>query len=353
MGRATEDLADLWRWFLDNQFRGYSPLYTRVAEAVAGDDGVLATLLEAPADAHLPPAPLGAVRYLLLDGLDHPLAAVYDGTSDADPGPLFLDVCRVEADAVLDLLQTRRVQTNDCGRCAVLAPALTWVAGRAPGPYTLLDVGTSAGLNLLGDRYRLDYGPHGATGPADSPVTVACEVDAGTPPIAASLPPLADRLGLDRSPLDLRDPTDARWLSACVWPDTGRSDRVEASIRLAQQDLPRLVTGEANATLPHLLAGWTGPGTTIVTTSSAFGYFPPDQRGRFVDLLTEASSARTIAWISSESGGVVESLTSAGPRPPEGVDALGVVLFEDGAASAHLLGHAHPHGNRLTWLAPA
>ena len=39
-----------------------------------------------------------------LGGLDHPLAAVYDGVSDADPGPLFLALCREQWPAVLDLM---------------------------------------------------------------------------------------------------------------------------------------------------------------------------------------------------------------------------------------------------------
>ena len=73
VGDATDDLASLWRWFGEHQFRGYSRIYERIAEAVAGDREVLELFREAPPAAHLPPAPLGAVRYLLLDGLEHPI----------------------------------------------------------------------------------------------------------------------------------------------------------------------------------------------------------------------------------------------------------------------------------------
>ena len=44
--------------------------------------------------------------------------------------------------------------------------------------------GASAGLNLFCDRYRLDYGTAGATGPADAPVRIECAVLGGAPPIA-------------------------------------------------------------------------------------------------------------------------------------------------------------------------
>jgi hypothetical protein len=352
MGDTTDDRAQLWRWFGEHQFRGYSPLYERIADAVAADRGVVELLSEAPPAAHLPLAPLGAVRYLLLDGLEHPLGEVYAGRSDADPGPLFLDLCRAERDDVLALLQTRRVQTNDCGRSATIGPALTWVAQQLPGPYCLVDVGASAGINLLCDRFWLDYGAHGSTGPADSTVRIRCEVTGGDPPVADRLPALAGRVGIDLSPIDLSDPADARWLLACVWPDTGRAERVEASIQLAQQDVPTVVAGRANSTLPGVLAQLPDGATAVVTTTWAMGYFPEEERTEFVELLSAASAARPIAWVSAEGAGTVKALEAVGASPPENVDVLGALLFDGGASTAHVLAHVHPHGNWIDWLGP-
>ncbi len=351
MGDATEDLAGLWRWFGEHQFRGYSPIYERIADAVAGDPEVLELLREAPPGAHLPPAPLGAVRYLLLDGLDHPLGEVYGGRSRADPGPLFLDLCRAERSNLLALLQTRRVQTNDCGRSAIIGPALTWVAQRLRGPYCLVDVGASVGINLLCDRYRLDYGRHGTTGSDDSTVRISCEVTGGDPPIADRLPAFAQRVGIDLSPIDLSDPADARWLLACVWPDTGRAERVEASIRLAQQDLPTVVAGRANAVIPSVIAGLPADATAIVTTTWAFGYFSEQERAEFVDLLCAASGRRPIAWVSAEGAGTVDALAAVGAGDSEGPDVLGALLLDGGVGTAQVLAHVHPHGNWIDWSA--
>ena len=243
MGDPTADLGDLWRWFARHQFHGDSPIYERIALAVADDREILDLLRQAPPAAHLPLAPLAAACSLLLDGLDHPLGDVYDGRSDADPARLFIDLCRRHRTELMALLETRRVQTNDCGRSAIIGPALIWVAQRRPGPYCLVDVGASAGLNLLCDAYRLDYGPHGTTGPTDSSVRIACEVRGGDPPVADHLPDLEERIGIDLAPIDVTDPADARWLLACVWPDSGRAERVEASIRLALERPPALIEG--------------------------------------------------------------------------------------------------------------
>ena len=350
MGDATDDLADLWRWMAEGQFRGYSPIYERIAHAVADDRDTLELLREAPPAAHLPLAAFGAVRYLLLDGLDHPLDDVYQGRSSADPGPLFIDVCRQHSAELLDLLQTRRVQTNDCGRSALIGPALTWVSQRRPGPFCLVDVGASAGINLLCDRYRIDYGSHGATGPIDSPVQITCDVTGGDPPIADRLPEFAERVGIDLSPIDLTDPSDARWLLACVWPDTGRADRVAASISLAQQHPPMLFAGRANQVVPTVLSDLPVGTTAIVMTTWAFGYFSIDERTEFARILRTASERQPVVWISAENRGVVGELETSGPESESSDDILGALLFDGGDVAAHPLAHVHSHGNWLDWI---
>lgn len=345
--QQIDGLAALWRWFAADQFHGYSPIYERIALTVADDRELLAMICEAPPEAHLPLATFGAVRYLLLDGVDHPLAEVYDGRSDADPGPLFVDFCRGHRNELLDVLQVRRVQTNDCGRSALIGPALTWVSRRLPAPYALVDVGTSAGINLLCDRFRLDYGEAGATGPADSPVVVECEVRGGPAPIAGRLPELVDRVGIDLSPIDLADPADARWLIACVWPDTGRAARVAASIRLAQEDLPRIVAGRANDVLPGVLRTLPDDTTAIVMTTWAFGYFSLDERTEFVDLLRAAARRRPVVWLSADNPGVVAGLPGAVAATD---DLLGAIVFDRGTETADVLAEVHHHGNWLRWF---
>src|SRR5262249_28346043 len=197
--------------------RGYSPLYDRICRAAARDEDVLDLVRAAPQEAHIPNVLLAAVHFLLLNGLDHPLGAVYAGTSDADPWPLFREICFDHRDEIAALMETRRTNTNECGRSAVIGPALTWVATNVGAPLALCDVGRGGGLTLGCDRYRLDYGAAGATGPPDASVRIECEVAGGRPPIAPALPQIAARVGLDRSPVDLSVADDAQWLLACTW----------------------------------------------------------------------------------------------------------------------------------------
>lgn len=360
------DLAALWRYVADTSCRGYSPLYDRICRTVAEREEVLDLVSEAPPRGHNPLLLLAAVHYLLLDGLDHPLAAVYaagdepeagagSGT-DADPGALFVDVCLQHRDQILGLLATERVNTNEVGRSAVIGPALTLVSQRLGVPLGHVDVGCSAGLNLLGDRYRMDYGSRGVTGPADAAVELHCEVLAGRPPIAEALPAIAARFGLDLAPTDVHDPHQFRWQLACVWPDTGRLARTRRALEEARRHPLTLVPGDAVEQVGQVIAELPDDAVAVVTTTWVVGYFSLEQRAGFQEALAIASIAgsRPVAWISAESHGVVEAIPSDGPPSDDlGVECsvLGLVTYDDGLVVPELLGYTHPHGQTLDWRA--
>lgn len=352
MSTPTDDFVHMWKWFATH-CHGYSPLYERISLAIAGDRALIDLVRSAPPDVHLPPALLAVVHYLVLDQPDHPLAQVYAGRSDADPGPLFLDLCRKREGEVMSLLSTRRIQTNECGRSAVVAPGITWIASRLTQPLALVDVGASAGINLLCDEFRLDYGDHGATGPPDSPVQITCTVTGGNPPIADRLPKFIGRVGIDRSPINVADPDDARWLLACVWPDTGRLERTAASIRLAQEHPPTVLAGDAIDMLPGAVADLPPEAAVVILTTWAFAYFSHEARRLFVELLAAESHRRPVAWLSAEGPGTVDGLAEvpAATNDEEAPDILGVVLFDGGRHDQHVLAHVQEHGTWINWEA--
>ncbi len=345
-------VAGWWRDFADDQCRGYSALYERICRAVAEDDALLDLVLEAPLPGRQPNVLLAAVHYLLLDGLEHELGDVYAGRSDADAGPLFCDVARSHPTEIAAMLETRRTNTNECGRTAVLVPGLRWIADRLGAPLSILDAGTSAGLNLRLDHYLLDYGNGITTGPADSSVRIECRVT-GAAPIHPEAPAIRARIGLDRSPVDLDDPDEARWLLACVWPDTGRMERTEAAIALARRQPYDLVQGDMVDDLAGAASRLPAEGPLCIMSSWALAYLRRADRVRFVEQLAQLSQNRPVAWLSAEGPGVVAGLPDLPPRPDDGIEAsvLGCLLFDRGRSDAHLLGRCHPHGNWLEWLA--
>lgn len=352
----SSDLAALWIWFADTAGRGYSPIYDRVCRAVAANDEVLALLQAAPPRSHQPNVLLAAVHYLLLGGLEHPLAAVYAGTSGADPGPLFIDVCLTHRPEIAELLATRHTNTNEVGRSAVVGLALTAVAQRFGAPLALVDVGCSAGLNLLCDQYRLDYGSAGVTGPTAATITVECAVAGGKPPVAPALPRIVERCGIDLDPVDVTDPDQLRWQLALVFPDTNRLPRTRRALEAIARTPPRIVQGDAVDTISPVLLDLQPDAVAVVTTTWAVAYFAEDRRVEFRERLAEVSRARPVAWISAEGPGVVDLFAqSEVPSDGAGTQAsvLGLARFEGGETTSELLGFVHPHGSWVDWRAIA
>lgn len=107
---------------------------------------------------------LAAVQHLLLKGTPHPLSEFYkssDRTADRaeDPNPKFRSFCLEHIEEIRRLISARSVQTNEVGRSALLLPAFVLVSRQAQRrPLHLVEIGASAGLNLLWDRYGYDYG---------------------------------------------------------------------------------------------------------------------------------------------------------------------------------------------------
>jgi hypothetical protein len=349
------ELSDVWTYFADTSCRGYSPLYDRICRAVAQSDAVLDFVKQAPGRAHQPNVLLAAVHYLLLEGtragVNDPLAAVYAGESIADVGPLFVEFCLAHQSELMPLLQTRHTNTNEVGRSAVLGPALTTVAAELGEPIALVDVGCSAGLNMLCDRYRLDYGDAGATGPVDAPVQVSCNVVGGEPPIAPLLPPIVERVGIDLDPVDVRNDDDRRWQLACVWPDTGRLPRTRLALDELRRTPPRIMQGDAVATVHDVVFGLPSDATAVVTTTWALAYLSKENRIAFRDELQRASLARPVAWISGEGSKVVADIARDAPSDAQGIEAniLGLTVFRGGERDAQMLAFVHGHGTWIDW----
>ena len=140
-----------------------SPFYAGLLELMAGDAEaggpvwtVLGPYAEEPFDAAYPIRLLGGVHRMVLSGAAPALAVHFPTTGgDGDVAatwPEYRDLLAAQPDAVLDTLR-RPPQTNEVGRAASLAGGLGVVAERTRLPLRLLELGTSAALNLRLDRY--------------------------------------------------------------------------------------------------------------------------------------------------------------------------------------------------------
>jgi hypothetical protein len=314
------DTANWYRGFADREARDVSDLYQEFALGVAQDADVLTFLETLPQAKRQPNLLFGAVKYLTGVFPDY-------GT--------FRDFVVGHQDDLRDLMSVRSTQTNEPGRCAILLPLLAGLRQ----PIALLEVGASAGLCLLPDRYGYAYGGR-RVGPTDSPVTFPCE-PRGSVPVPEAVPEVAWRLGVDLHPLDLTDPDTARWLMALVWAgDAEREDRLRAAIRVASNDPPSVVSGDLLGETTMLAASAPPEATLVVFHSAVMPYLSPEDRARFIDVVSHLPAV----WVSFEGLGVLPGI---GARL--GVserDDRAFVLARDGQPIAL----ASPHGRWMRWL---
>ena len=164
----------------------------------------------------------------------------------------FRDFCVERSGELAELLSTRRTQTNEIGRSALFVPSFGELAAEC-GPLAHVDVGASAGLNLLIPHYDFLYDP-GGTVTSGSTVTITCSTR-GDVPVPPGPPPIASSIGLDTEPIDVSDPLQARWLEACVWPDqVERFERLRAAIEIADRVGVDVRRGDAGESVGELIA---------------------------------------------------------------------------------------------------
>ena len=340
-------VAERFRRFAAVECRGSSPLYERLAGAVAADPDLCDLARAAPAGQPAPNLFLAAVHFLLRDEPAAPAARFYPSLTDAPAAPeaaalAFRAFCLERADAIRGLLATRRVQTNEVGRCAYLLPALGLAARLADGrPLALIEVGASAGLNLLWDRYGYRYGDGASErrwGDPVSSVRLSCAVRGELgPPLPERAPAIGSRLGVDLDAIDVADPAQARWLEALVWPEHGaRLAALRGAIALARREPPRLVSGDGVALLPGLLGAVPAGLAPCVIHTHTLNQLSEAARERFAAALDAHGRGRELFRVGVEWLG--------GPHPR-----LELTAWRGGAARHRVLAECDPHGRWLDW----
>lgn len=378
------DLAEQFRRFGTAAGRDGASLYQRICQGVAEDDEILGLMAGTPADQRRPNLLLAAVHYLLLAGTEDPLASHYPtvagrpsaGRPSAewpatpagarDPFDEFAGFCHRHRDEVVRLLDSRATQTNEVGRCTALLPALATVAGESGQPLSLLDLGASAGLNLLFDRYAYNYTAYDThdhdrdrdrgrrAGDAGSPVLLQAELREGDLPDLAP-PRVAHRAGIDQHPVDPDDEDRSRWLLACQWPDhVERFRRLRDALALARATpgRARVASGDVVRDLPTAVLAAPADTHLCIFHTWVAAYLTPDRQEELAAAITAVSQDRPVSWLFAESPYEVPAL----PVPPapagrtvKGATALVLVDLDRDRRRARRLADMHPHGRWLHW----
>lgn len=284
----------------------------------------------------------GGLHNLVLTGTDRRLEPVYAG--------LVTDQAAIDA-IVVDLVETYDTlllpwldgppQTNEAGRSWAFMAALLWLSDKIGPHFALYELGASAGINTMMDRYRFDLGGV-CVGPEASPMRIEPEWR-GSPPPDQPVEIISIK-GCDQAPVDLTDAEAGLRLKSYVWPEaTARMGRIDAAIALAHEAAPDIVRQDAGEFALSMLSAEPQSGVARVLIHSIVWQYLPDATQQQITEAMEqagqkASMDAPLAWISLETN-------------RETFRHELHVRYWPGGEERALLGFGHPHGAWAEWSA--
>jgi hypothetical protein len=308
---VREKIKHGYRFLVEHDAPTRSPLYAELAKGVAEDDDLIAWLDGLPDGKRQPNLLFASYRLLA-------------GTPSG--WPEFETILKERRDEIEAVMLERRTQTNEAARCALMLPLLA----QLPQPLALLEVGASAGLCLLPDRYGYDYDGHRL---GDGPPVFKPRLE-NDPPIPTELPQVVWRAGLDLDPIDVTDDDQIRWLELLVWPGMEyRLDTLRQAVAVAREDPPRVVAGDLTTDdLDALAAEAPKDATLVIFHTAVLFYVPAAKRAPFRERVKRLGAT----WLACEGADVLGLPTE---RPTH------MALARDGERVAW----ADGHGRELIW----
>ena len=284
-----------------------SPFFAALSRSCAEDEDILA--LGAAVRPGQPPAQfiLLATQFLVFQEPRSECAAYFPSVAD-EPRPAegafpaFRAFCLDRREQLTALLSERTVNTTLADRVSYVLPAVKHVAQAAGEPLFLIEIGCSAGLNLLFDRYRYDYGQGTTVGEAGSDITIRCKVLGGQPPVAGSLPAVARRVGVDLIEVDCTSADERLWMEAMLFPEwIEERQRLRTALAFRADTPLEIDIGNALDDMPGQIDELTAP--VCVLHSHSLGQWPEALRLDLDRLLCEQSRARAIHRVGIEAFG--------------------------------------------------
>ena len=290
----------------------------------------------------LPLRLLGATHALALTG-QAPLLAHHYPSMGGQPGASllsdFLQTINDNTEHVRERLH-HNVQTNEVGRSVVPLVLLHWLCDQGISECDYYELGASAGLNMLCDRYCARRGDV-VFGEPRSPVQFTETWCTTTPVVGPRAARIITRRGVDTFPLDVRSDENMTTLESFIWPDQmERLSRFRNAVQLARTNPPPVDTGSADGWLAEHLQH--RGRATVVFHSIVWQYLGPAVQASLRDALTAVGTQHTR----------VHPLVWARMEPAGSVADVRATIWHNGSEREHLLATVGYHGQDLNWLAP-
>lgn len=284
---------------------------------------------------------LGTIHRLVLEGAAPHLAQHYPSAGGRPSAGLFVDLMKT-----VDLFSPEirqglfeQVQTNEVARSVVPLVLLHWLNDIGISECDYFEIGASAGLNMICDRYCARAGSH-VFGQIGSSVDLGdnwatSDIAVGTTPCV-----IRSRRGVDIAPRDVTDTHDMIVLESFLWPDQiARIERFRTSVALARVTPPEIDSESADVWVERITSHHRER-ASVFFHSIVWQYLGTDVQRRLRNTFDHVGRTQT------ESA----PLVWARMEPAGGVADLQVTVWKEAVRSEYRLATVGYHGQNFTWL---
>ena len=294
-----EKLKMIFNRFAEQEARGKSPLYEAWCERIVVNEDLLRLIGHIPVSQPKPNLFFASVQYLALKS-DGPMCQVFEAPSRFSYDESFdmlVQFCSQHETELIQLFNTKLVQTNEVQRANYLYPLFADIAYESGKQLTLIEIGTSAGLLLGVDHYRYELQQEACViyGDEASPLTLRAK-NYGEPVELKSTPVIQKRFGIDLNVIDLRDDEQYAWLQSLIWPEeTDRKELLAQAKAVHEKCEKQLLTGDFRLLLPRFFEDIAHSDSQIVIFHThVANQFPRELKDDLLQILDDLSGRQSI-----------------------------------------------------------
>lgn len=297
----TNVISDRFKVFASRECKGSSNLYEHLSVNIADDDELLRIAAHSRHGQPIPNLFLGAVHYLLLKGKNHELKEYYGSIvkaprDSATAFTYFRDFCLWHKNEIIPILKNKLVQTNEVRRCAYLYPSFCYIYEKTKRPLAVIEIGTSAGLQLLWDKYCYSYNTDRVYGDVHSELEIISEIRGERSPfLLKQSPPVTSRIGIDLHVNDLKDPEDYLWLKSLIWPEHNeRITNFEKAVHCLKAQPLELIEGNGVKLITEIASKIPQEIVVCVFHTHVANQFPQEDKCELIERIQKLGETRDV-----------------------------------------------------------
>lgn len=227
------------------------------------------------------------------------------------------------------------MQTNEVSRCAYLYPVFCYIYEKVGKPLALIELGTSAGIQLLWDQYRYSYGTETTYGQQSSKIFLTSEVRGKKQPfLFVNQPTVSARIGIDLHINDLHDEEDCLWLQALIWPNhVKRRELFRYAAEEVRQHTLQLIEGDGVRLISSIVKKIDGDSALCIFHTHVANQLQADEQQRLLNEIDQIGKTRDVFHLYNN-------------LPDE---KLRLDYYINGLKSMNIVGETEGHGKWFTW----